>query len=90
MNYRFATNFTLESQRLDGTNRQILLQGQDNIHGLAYDWIGKNIYWASSNKLYALNTDNPTLQKSVIKVYSPEYVLHFVYLNRVIHYRCLG
>lgn len=81
-----ASNFSIESQRLDGSNRTVLFQGSGDFHGLAYDWIGKNIYWASATKLHIFNTNNATLQKTLIQVYYPEYI--HTYITHIILFHC--
>lgn len=77
---RMASNFSIESKRLDGSNRTVLFQGTGDFYGLAYDWIGKNIFWASSSKLHVFNTDNATLEKTLIQVYYPEYI-HYTFFR---------
>lgn len=63
---RDNSKFIIESQKLDGTGRRVILQGRDNCHGIAYDWLGNNIYWATSNKIDAFGLTNTNNSKTLI------------------------
>lgn len=64
--FRSTNEFSIESQRFDGTNRKLIMHDRDHCHGIAYDWIGNNIFWASSTKIEVFSVANPTLRKTLI------------------------
>lgn len=64
--FRSTNEFSIESQKFDGTNRKVIMHDRDHCHGIAYDWIGNNIFWASSTKIEVFSVENPTLRKTLI------------------------
>lgn len=60
--------FRIESQRLDGFNRQLIIDKLIDVSSVAYDWMGHNIYWTNtvSNKITALSLFNTTMKKDII------------------------
>lgn len=64
--YRTGNEFIIESQHLDGTNRTVIKRGHDHCHGIAYDWIGNNMFWVSSTKLEVFHLNDPTLTKTLV------------------------
>lgn len=72
--FRSANEFIIESQQLDGTNRKVILRGHDHCHAIAYDWIGNNMFWASSTKLEVFSLDDPTLTKTLVYTINAGYV----------------
>jgi hypothetical protein len=60
----------VESQRLDGTGRELLLTDINGISGLAYDWISGNLFLSSyatqTIAIYKLNGKNETAKKTII------------------------
>lgn len=65
-NDRDGTEFIIEAQKLDGSGRFVVLRGPDHCHGIAYDWIGNNMFWASSNKIVVFSLANTNISKTLI------------------------
>ncbi|XP_055591150.1 low-density lipoprotein receptor-related protein 1 [Uranotaenia lowii] len=44
------SKFYIESQKLDGTNRTKLWEAQGSCDGLAYDWVGDNLFYTNAER----------------------------------------
>lgn len=42
--------FSIENQKLDGTGREKLWEAEGSCDGLAYDWIGNNLFYTNSER----------------------------------------
>lgn len=75
-NFPFRTNneFLIESQKLDGTNRTLILKGQGHSHSLSYDWVGNNIFWATSRKIEVFSLAHPNITKTLIRTLNAGFV----------------
>ncbi|KAJ6647666.1 Prolow-density lipoprotein receptor-related protein 1, partial [Pseudolycoriella hygida] len=58
--------YVVESQRIDGTDRKIVAKSSDECQGIAYDWIGNNMFWASASKIKAISLNNSSIQKTLL------------------------
>jgi hypothetical protein len=62
--------YSVESQRIDGTDRKMLLSNINGISGLAYDWVSSNLYLSSyasqTIAVYKLSDKNETMKKTII------------------------
>ncbi|XP_053679237.1 low-density lipoprotein receptor-related protein 1 [Anopheles nili] len=45
-----SPTFRIESQKLDGTDRQLILESPGSCDGISYDWLGNNIFWTDSDR----------------------------------------
>lgn len=69
----------IESQSLDGSNRNLITQGRGHCHSISYDWVGNNIFWASSRKIEAFSLANPNITKTLIHTHNAGYIhSHFI------------
>lgn len=71
---RTNNEFIIESQNLDGTNRTLIQRGRGHCHSLAYDWVGNNIFCASSRKIDVFNLSNPNITKTLIRTLNAGFV----------------
>lgn len=55
-------NFIIESQKIDGTGRKSLMSGSDNCDGIAYDWVGYNMYLATTNRISVFGLRNNSMR----------------------------
>ncbi|XP_031616659.1 prolow-density lipoprotein receptor-related protein 1 isoform X3 [Contarinia nasturtii] len=60
--------YIIESQNLDGTKRTVIQQGRGHCHSIAYDWVGNNIFWASTRKIDVFNLAHPNITKTLIHI----------------------
>lgn len=58
--------FVVESQRIDGTERKIVAKSSDECQGIAYDWMGNNMFWASASTIKAISLTNSSIQKTLL------------------------
>lgn len=63
---RSNNEFLIESQTIDGTSRTLIRQGRGHCHSISYDWVGHNIFWASSSKIEVFSISNPNVTKTLI------------------------
>ncbi|XP_055692338.1 low-density lipoprotein receptor-related protein 1 [Lutzomyia longipalpis] len=63
-----SNTFTVGSQKLDGTGRRVIATGLAACNGLAYDWMGGNIFHTDStwNLIGVLKVAEPPIQKTLI------------------------
>ncbi|XP_052902166.1 low-density lipoprotein receptor-related protein 1 [Anopheles moucheti] len=45
-----SPSFRIESQKLDGTDRELILDSPGSCDGISYDWLGNNIFWTDSDR----------------------------------------
>lgn len=72
--FRSNNQFLIESQSLDGSNRQLITQGRGHCHSISYDWVGNNIFWASARKIEVFSLSNPNMTKTLIHAHNAGYV----------------
>lgn len=58
--------FVVESQRIDGTDRKMVAKSSDECQGIAYDWMGNNMFWASASAIKAISLTNSSIQKTLL------------------------
>uniref|UniRef100_A0A336MF06 CSON015005 protein n=1 Tax=Culicoides sonorensis TaxID=179676 RepID=A0A336MF06_CULSO len=65
----FARTFNIESQTLDGDDRKVLVEGLKTISGLAYDWLGNNLFYTNSdaNTVSVIKLANTDIRKTLIR-----------------------
>lgn len=57
----------IESQRLDGTNRRRIFTTKPvECNGIVYDWIGNNIFFATSLKINVISLNTVPVVKTLI------------------------
>lgn len=59
-------HFIIEAQKLDGTGRHIVLKGHGHCNAIAYDWIGRNMFWASMFDIEVFSMANVSISKELI------------------------
>lgn len=72
---RSNNQFVIESQKLDGSDRTVITQGRGHCHSISYDWVGNNIFWASSRKIEVFSLVDPNITKTLIHVHNAGYTL---------------
>ncbi|XP_049539126.1 low-density lipoprotein receptor-related protein 1B [Anopheles darlingi] len=77
--YKDSPSFRIEQQRLDGTARELLLEAPGSCDGIAYDWLGDNIFWTDSdrNQISALKLrPKPRIRLTVLRhLYAPKSIV---------------
>lgn len=61
-----TNEFDIESQKIDGTDRRIIVARMEHESSITYDWMGHNIYWASSHKIGVISLTNSSVQKTLL------------------------
>lgn len=66
--------FSIESQDFYGKNRKTIITNLDTVTGLAFDWMGHNIFYTSSdsNHISVVKVSDPTIHKELVtQTYHP-------------------
>lgn len=62
--------FIIEAQKLDGTGRHVVLKGHGHCNAIAYDWNGRNMYWASMFDIEVFSMANVSISKELIHTWA--------------------
>lgn len=57
----------LESQKLNGSDRKTVVRIRDRVDRIAYDWIGKNIFYSAIDHISVIDLKNKTYGKRLIE-----------------------
>lgn len=68
MTSKSGETFSIESQKFDGSGRQVLVNGLATVSGLAFDWMGYNLFYTNSdsNSVSVLKLGNTTVRKELV------------------------
>lgn len=65
---RFTRELLIESQKLDGTQRKkIRTMKSIDCSGIAYDWMGNNIYIATTLKIEVISMNSMVVPKTLVE-----------------------
>ena len=65
---RFSDDFLIESQRLNGTDRKLLIRVKEKCLSIAYDWTGNNIFCTFPTRIDVFSLNDTSIRKTLIHV----------------------